>query len=264
MNPFSLPFMQYAVAASLLSGVALSFIGLFILVRRVSFSGLAVSQMAALGTVIGVVLGVHIGEFGFALAAVGAGMLLLDQFSKQHKVPQEIGVASLYILGAGASVLILSKAPGGESHTLSVFFGNVLSLGKFEIVESVSVLVLTVFILGFWFYRWLWLAFDSQSVEVSGINCKRWNFLFHMLFALAMTVSIHIFGVLLAFSYLLLPAAAGLLLTNRIKTLVFFIPLYTALATLAGYYFSFQFDCPAGPFLSSLLALMVLLAGIWR
>ena len=77
MNPFALPFMQTALAASLLCGTALALLGVFILVRRVAFSGLAVSQLAALGTVAGVsVLALHGGAAGLALLNLAVRWLM--------------------------------------------------------------------------------------------------------------------------------------------------------------------------------------------
>ena len=256
--------MQIALAASLMAGLAMSWIGVFILVKRISFSGLSVSQLAALGTVIGVSLGLHYVNFGLALACVGVGMFLASQMAKTGRTPEEAGVACLYILGAGLSILILSKAPRGESDTLNIFFGNVLSLQIGEVLESLAILVLTTLILGIWFYRWVWIAFDPLGAEVAKIKVRNWNFVFFSLFALTMTVCIHIFGVLLAFSYLLLPAAVALLIGNRLKSQFIVITLLTVLATVLGFYFSFRLDFPTGPFIASSLAAAVIAAGIYR
>lgn len=256
--------MQFALAASLMAGIAIALIGVFILIKRVSFSGLSVSQLAALGTVIGVSLGLHYSEVVLALICVGVGMFFASQISKTGRTPEEAGVACLYILGAGLSVLILSKAARGESDTMSVFFGNVLALTKPEVWESFAILLLTILILWLWFYRWIWIAFDPLSAEVSKIKVHRWNFIFFSLFALAMTVCIHIFGVLLAFTYLLLPATIGLLTVRSLKALFIFIPILTMLVTVLGFYLSFRLDFPTGPFIASLMAGLVLAAGIYR
>jgi ABC-type Mn2+/Zn2+ transport system permease subunit len=206
----------------------------------------------------------HYSEVVLALIFVGAGIFLASQITAAGKIPQEAGLACLYILGAGLSVLLLSKIPRGESNTLSVFFGNVLSLGISEVWESLAILLITIFVLRIWFHRWIWIAFDPVSAEVSKIKIKQWNFLFFSLFALAMTICIHIFGVLLAFSYLLMPAAAALLLVRNLRTLFILIPIFTTVVTIAGFYFSFQLDFPTGPFIASLLAGLVLAAGIYR
>lgn len=260
MNPFSLPFMQTALAASLLSGTALALLGVFITARRVAFSGLAVSQLAALGTVVGVsVLSLHAGAEALALTFVGIGMWLLSRFSRTKTVPQESWVACLYVLGAGLSVMILSKAPRGESETLGIFFGNVLSLSRMEVWESLAMLLAVGLVLWLWFHRWIWISFDPVSAEVSGIRIDRWNFLFYALFAVGMTLAIHIFGVLLAFAYLLLPATAGLLMARRMKTLFLIVLLMTWVSTVVGFYASFKWDFPTGPFVAVLMTAIVLL-----
>jgi ABC-type Mn2+/Zn2+ transport system permease subunit len=261
MNPFALPFMRTAVAASILTGTALSLLGVFMTARRVAFSGLAVSQLAALGTVVGVsLLEFHLGGGALALAFVGLGMFLLSRLSRTRTVPSEAWVACLYVLGAGAAVLILSKAPRGESDTLGVFFGNVLSLTTTEVWESLAIALTVVGVLGVWLRRWVWIFVDSVSAEVSGIAAERWNFLFYALFAVAMTMAIHIVGVLLAFAYLILPAAAGFTAVRRMRDLFLVVPLTAAAVTVAGFYISFRLDFPTGPFVAVLLAATALLA----
>ncbi|HRY29793.1 MAG TPA: metal ABC transporter permease [Elusimicrobiota bacterium] len=259
MNPFSLPFMQTALAASLLAGTTLSLLGTFILARRQVFSGLAVSQLAALGTVVGVLVGLHYGASLLALAFVGAGMFFIARFSKIREAPSETWVAGLYVLGAGLAVMVLSKAPRGESETMGVFFGNILTLTNREIWESLVMTVLSAGILWVWFPRWVWLSFDPISAEVSGLRVDGWNLLFYSLFAVVMTFSIHILGVLLAFAYLFLPAAAGFLGVRRMRTLFVFVPSAAVGLTVAGFWLSFRWDFPTGPFLAVLMAIFVVL-----
>jgi ABC-type Mn2+/Zn2+ transport system permease subunit len=260
MSLFALPFVKYALLATLMAGLSLSLLGAFVLTNRVSFAGLAVSQLAALGTVVGAFVGLHYGEFGMALLFVGLGMALLARLSKTSRAPQESWVAALYILGAGLAVLILSKAPHGETHTLSVFFGNVLSLGAQEAWEAAALLGTAALVLAVWFHRWLWISFDPVSVEISGLRTERWNAFFNALFAVAMIVAIHIFGVLLAFAFLLAPATIGLLLCRRIGTFWILIAVLSPAFTLAGFFLSFHFDFPTGPFIAALLACAALSA----
>lgn len=264
MNPFSLDFMRTALAASVFAGTALSLIGIFVLARRQVFSGLAVSQLAALGTVVGILAGFHHGTLGVALLFVAGGLWASSRLGQRRETPSEAWVGALYVLGAGVSILILSKAPHGESHTMDVFFGNILTLGKWEVLESLFVLALTAVSLLLWFPRWVWVSFDPISAEVAGLNVNRWNALFLIIFAVSMTISIHIFGVLLAFAYLVLPAAAGLTATRRISSLLVFVPLLAVSVTIIGFYFSFRFDFPTGPFVATLLVLLAFVTRVFR
>lgn len=265
MNPFSLPFIQTALAASLLAGNALALIGAFVLMRRVSFSGLAVSQLAALGAVAGVFLGAHhVAGFAAALACAALGMASLAYLGRSRRTPEESWVACLYVLGAALAVLILAKDPQGETHTMSLFFGNVLALGPEEVAEAGALLGATLLILGCWLKRWIWLFFDPLSAQVSGLAAGRWHLLFLFLFAASMTVAIHLFGVLLAFAYLLLPAMTALLLCASLRGLLLGLPLACSLPILLGVYLSFHWDFPTGPFIAGLMALQALAAGVLR
>ncbi|MCB4757410.1 MAG: metal ABC transporter permease, partial [Elusimicrobia bacterium] len=147
--PFSLPFMQTALLASLLAGSALSLIGIFIFANRNTFSGLSISQFAALGAVIGALLGFHWGNFAVALLFVGCGIYFLNRLSRDARIPADSWIGSFYILGAALSVLILSKMAHGEADTMNIFFGNILSLDWTEVLESAILLLVSIGILLF-------------------------------------------------------------------------------------------------------------------
>lgn len=254
MSFLSLEFMRTALLASLLVGTALSMIGVLILVRGISFSGLAAAQLAALGSAIAAAVGWHVGGFGVALALVLAGLGLLPFLSRERRIPGEAWVAALYILGACLSVLLLSKSEGGETHSMEIFFGNLLSVGQAELVEAGAVLAATLAVLGLWLHRWIWLAFDPLGAQVAGVRAGAWNLALSALLALGMTVSIHVLGVLLAFAYLILPAAAGLLVARSVRTPFVVAPAVAAACTIAGCWASLQFDLPTGPLIAALLA----------
>lgn len=186
-----------------------------------AFSGLAASQLAALGGVVGVVLGLHVGASVFSWAFVVAGFMALAFLSRSRKTSADSWVATLYVLGAALAVLVLSKSPRGESEALGVFFGNILSVGRIEVWEAGVLFVLTMAGLALWFRRWVWLAFDPVGAEVAG-GPGLWNGIFQVFFAAALTLAIHIFGVLLSFAYLTTSATAGLSAVRRISRLVVF------------------------------------------
>ncbi|MBI2070610.1 MAG: metal ABC transporter permease [Elusimicrobia bacterium] len=262
---FSLPFVQTALIVSLCSGIVLSWIGTFLLARRAAFSGLSVAQLAVLGTVIGSLGSRHGGEYAAALMIVAAGLIFYSLLSSGlTNAPQDSWIASFYVLGAGLAVLILSKAPLGEARAMSLFFGNVLSLGWHEVVESIVLLAVSFIVFWAWLHRWVLLVFDPLSAEIAGLRVHYWNLLFYLLLAASMTLAIHNFGVLLAFSYLLLPASIGLLLVRSLNRLFVVVAGITAAVTTFGFYASFYLDFPTGPFVASCFAVLVLMVGCGR
>lgn len=258
MSFWALPFMRTAFAAGLLAGTALSVLGMFSVTRSVAFSGLAASQLAALGGVVGVVYGLHLGGNILSWAFVVAGLMVLAFLSRSRRTSPDSWVATLYVLGAGVAVLILSQAPRGESEVMGVFFGNILGVGPREVTEAAVLFALTGLGLLVGARRWIWLSFDPVGAEVAGVRVGLWNTLFQILFAAALTLSIHIFGVLLSFAYLILPATAGLLLVRRVRTLVLFCAVTAAVVTILGFEGSFRWDFPTGPFVATFLAFTAL------
>ena len=263
MSPFELPFMKTALAAGLLGGNALAALGAFVLLRGVSFSGLAVSQLAALGTVVGALLGLHFGGWAAALACVAAGGLL-HAILARARGPEDAWVAVLYVAAAAGSILVLAKSPHGESHTMSVFFGNLLSLGDTEVLEAAGMAAVSAAVLVPWLHRWVWMSFDPLAAAVAGFGSRLWGAVFLALFAAAMTVGIHLFGVLLSFSLLLLPAATALQWSGRLRHLAILTPAVASAGVLGGLWMSFYWDFPAGPFISALLAAALVASGLAR
>lgn len=263
MSFLELPFMRLALAAGLLAGTALSVIGLFSVTRRVAFSGLAAAQWAAVGGVLGALWGFHIGSGFVSGGAVVAGLLALAWLSRSRRTAPDSWVAALYVLGAASAVLLLSKSPRGESETLNVFFGNILSLGRLEVLEAGAVCGAALVGTALWFRRWLWLSFDPVGAEVAGVRGGLWNALFYGLYAAALTLAIHVFGVLLSFAYLILPATAGLLVARRPRALVLGCAGIAAGATFAGFALSYRWDLPTGPFVAALLAVIALGARVY-
>lgn len=263
MTFWALPFMRTALAAGLLGGSALAMIGVFTATRGLSFSGLAAAQWAALGTVVGVLAGFHLGAniISFVLVMAGAGGWAL--LARSRRVPPESAVATAYILAAGLAVLALSKSPRGESETLGLFFGNILALSSLEVWEALGLFLITSLGLILWRSRWVWGAVDPVAAEVGGVKVRFWNLLFHVLLATAITLSIHMFGVLLSFAYLVLPATAALLWARRTRGVFLGAAGIASVTTWAGFEWSFRGDYPTGPFVAVLLAGVALGSWLW-
>lgn len=263
MSAFELPFMRTALAAGLLGGNALALLGAFVLLRGVSFSGLAISQLAALGTVVGAVLGLHFGGWVAALACVALGVGLHLVLGRARG-PEDAWVACLYVLAAAGAILVLAKAPHGESHTMSVFFGNLLALDSPEVFEAGGLFAAVLAVVAPWLHRWVWLSFDPLAATVAGVWVRRWAALYLLLFAAAMTVGIHLFGVLLSFAFLLMPAAAALQWSKRLWHLAALTPAIASACTVLGLWLAFYWDFPAGPFVAGLLGTVLLASGLAR
>ena len=97
-----------------------------------------------------------------------------------------------------------------------------------------------------------------------GMNVRLWDFLFYASFALVITISVQIAGVLMVFSYLVAPAIIALALSASWGSRVLIASLISVTASVLGLMASYRWDLPSGPAIVCALALILLTFGAWR
>ena len=185
--------------------------GLHVLKKNVVFVDLALAQCAALGATVAFMqghlpqsLGAYSWSLGFALLA--ALLLSLVRYAPQ-KIPAEALVGVLYIVSAAAAILLIERAPQGAEHLKQILTGSVLTVG---ITDLYGVIVLYIVIGSI-----LAIATAKQWLMIDGKKGWLVDLCFYSLFGLVVTSSVAIAGVLLVFSFLIIPALIGLLLASK-------------------------------------------------
>lgn len=249
MDPFihvmALPFL----ACLILTGMH-AYLGLHVLEREVIFVDLALAQIAALGAGLALVLGHGTDSFqsyavslGFTLA--GAAIFSLTRFRKQ-RVPQEAIIGITYAVSAAALLMVLSLSGEGDEHIREALVGNILLVSGSEIAKLFTVyLAIGVF---HYVYRrkFFLISRDPQAAFEQGINVRFWDFLFYASFGLVVTSSVKIAGVLLVFSFLVVPAAAAVLFSPEPRTRLVLGWGVGFFASVLGMAVSYYLDFPTG------------------
>lgn len=223
----------------------LVYLGLHVLRREIIFIDIAMAQMASLGACVAVLLHQEpdgAGAFGLGLAFTLAGAVIFTFARGRHShVPLEAVIGIVYIVAAAASVLVLSRTPEGDEHIRGMLIGNILLVRPREIAACGAVFgaVALVHALGR-------RAFLAASFGKKLFHQKAWDFLFYALFGVVATSFVRMAGVLLIFTYLILPAACSVRLA---ATLGGRLAVGTGLAIaggLLGLWLSFAMDLPSG------------------
>jgi zinc/manganese transport system permease protein len=210
-----LPFL----ACLVLTGIHV-YLGLHVLARGVIFVDLALAQMAALGIAIALLVGHPIqseGAYWYALAFTMAGSLLFAM-SRTHRapIPQEAIIGIVYAVSAAVAVLVVDRAPQGSEHIKQLLVGSILTVS----IREIGSLALLYGIVGalHWAIRrpLLEISFAPDVALAKGRWIRGWDFVFYASFGLVVTSSVQIAGVLLVFSYLIVPAAIAALLSRSI------------------------------------------------
>jgi len=216
--------------------------GLHVLKKNVVFVDLALAQCAALGATVAFMqghlpqsLGAYSWSLGFALSA--ALLLSLVRFAPE-KIPAEALVGVLYIVSAAAAILLIERAPQGAEHLKQILTGSVLTVDLGDLYGVIALYIVIGVLLA--------IATVKQWLKVGG--AKGWvaDLCFYSAFGLVVTSSVAIAGVLLVFSFLIIPALIGLLLARDTMHQWLYGVIVGCLAALIGLLASYWLDTSTG------------------
>ncbi len=191
-----------------------AYLGLHVIAREVVFVDIALAQIAALGATAAILVGFDVESqvsYLFALGATVVGALVLSLTrSRERRVSQEAVIGVVYAVSAAAAVLLVDRAPHGAEHLRSMLVGNILTASGKHVAE-VAALYAAVGLLHWCCRRPFFLiSTDPEGAYRAGWQVRRWDFLFYVTFGVVVTSSVRVAGVLLVFSYLIVPALAGI------------------------------------------------------
>jgi len=258
-----LPFMECII----LVGIH-SYLGLHVLRRQIIFVDLSIAQMAGLGTAAALLMGFHPGSFpsylySLTFAFFGAFLFSATRFKNRSDIPQEAIIGLVYAVAAAMAFLLLDRAATGSEHIKDILMGNLLWVRKAEVIKATviyAVIGLIHYIFRDKFYR---VSTDPEGARKEGTNIFLWDLLFYGTFAVVITTSVEVAGVLLVFTFLVTPAIMAMLYTESFGKQLVFGWVTGTLVTFAGLALSYVFDFPSGPAVVVMYALaLVLWAGI--
>jgi zinc/manganese transport system permease protein len=256
-----------AIACLLLPGILVYF-GLHIVRREIIFVDLALAQVATLGTCVAILLHHEPDSapaylMSLAFTFVGAVIFTLTRTQSRHHVPQEALIGIVYVVAAATGILLLSRSAEGNEELRRTLIGDVLLVSPAQVGRTFA-LYFCVGIAHFVFRRkFLAISFEPARAVAEGIAVRWWDFLFYMLFGIVVTSFVRIGGVLLVFSYLIVPAVCANFLANKLGSLLAIGWVTATLCSMIGLYGAYQFDFPTGAAIVCVLGLALLLTGIF-
>ncbi len=242
--------MFWPIVACVLLPWLLVYLGLHVVQRGIIFIDIAMAQMASLGICLAVLLHLDLEgwtTFGIALGFTLAGAAIFSVTGKRaSQIPQEAVIGISYVVAAAAAVLLLSRAAEGDEEIKNMLVGNILLVTPREVWERFA-LFAAVGILHFVLRKnFLLVSFNRDGAYEKGLRVRWWDFLFYAVFGLVVTSFVRIAGVLLVFSYLIVPAVCGINLATRISHRLLIGWVIAWLGGIAGLFLSFWWDLPSG------------------
>ncbi|MEW6357722.1 MAG: iron chelate uptake ABC transporter family permease subunit [Planctomycetota bacterium] len=226
------------------------YLGIHVVTRGVIFVDLALAQIAALGTTVGLLLGCELHSYGtYAISVLftfaGAAVFSLSRF-RDERIPQEAIIGIVYAVSSATAVLVLDKAPHGHEAIHAMLVGSVLYVTPMQVVKTLLIYS-AVGVLHFMLRKkFLLISASPAEARRRGLYIRWWDFVFYITFGLVVTSSVAIAGVLLVFSYLVVPAVCAMLFVSRILPRLLIGWAVGFVVSVVGMYLSAQWDLPTG------------------
>lgn len=258
LSIFGYQFMQNAILAAFLGGIACSTIGVFVVLLHMPFIGVAMSHAAFAGALLGMWLGFDplIGAFLFSLGAAA----IIGPLADRGELSPETSLGIVFSLMLGLAFLFIGVIPNTRSAALDLLWGSILTVTHGDVI-LLTVVAFVIIGLVVTFFKEIQATIFSRNIALA-VGLPATIILYAMLFLTGMTVTVSLrsIGGLLIFSLILNPAAAAYQLTYSMKKMFLLSAIFGVLSGWVGLFFSYIFDLPSGATIVVTSAVIFLLA----
>jgi zinc/manganese transport system permease protein len=255
------------VACLVLMGMH-TYLGLHVVSRGVIFVDLALAQIAALGATFAFLLGFEpssrAGYFYSLLFAIIAAAIFSILRLREQRIPQEAIIGISFAVASAAGILIADQSPHGAEFVEAMLTGALL-WATWPVILSTAIAYALIGLFHWYFRRrFLTISLDPDRAEAEGWKVRWWDFLFYTSFGLVITYSVPMAGVLLVFSFLIIPTVIAMLFARSIVGRLAIGWTVGTLVSMVGLSLSYGYDFPSGPAVVCTFGLALVVAGVVR
>ncbi|MGE3077220.1 MAG: metal ABC transporter permease [Dehalococcoidia bacterium] len=243
-EPFQFEFFRHALVAATMVGALTGLVGVYVVLRRMSYIGHGMSHAVFGGAVVGYVAG-----FNFYLAAGAWGFvsaLLINQTSRRRGIGADAAIGIITTASFALGVALISRAHSVTRNFDAALFGNLLAVDRNDIYVIAAVLAATIAFLFFFYKQLLFLTFDPEVAPIYGVPATLIDTLFSLVLAATIIASIRIMGVTLIAASLIIPPVIARLLTDRFAAMLILSAALGSVIGFSGMFLSYYFDIASG------------------
>ena len=250
--------LRNSVYTSVLIGFACPLVGVFLVLRRLVFVGVALPQISSTGIALSLSLPLWLGfqvnsQTGHALAFIGStvfsvvAILILALMERRGRGLPEGRLGTVYVVAAAVSILLLSKNRFAELGWLDLLKGEVITISNFDLILTAATLALVLAMLSLFKKELLLVSYDRVFAITLGKHVVFWDMLLYLLIGLTVSMDVLSVGPLIAFGFLLIPALTAQMFARNMRQLTIFASLFGGAAAFIGFLTAYQWDLPVGP-----------------
>jgi ABC-type Mn2+/Zn2+ transport system permease subunit len=253
--------LRNSVYTSVFIGFACPLVGVFLVLRRLIFLGVALPQISSTGVAVALSLPLWLGmnplshgdPSGHVLAFAGsiiftlAAILVLALLERRGLGLPEGRLGTAYVVAAALSILLLSKNRYAELGWLDLLKGEVITISNFDLVLTAAALALVLVVLGFFHKELMLVSFDRSLAVTLRKNVVFWDALTYLLIGFTVSMAVLSIGPLISFGFLLIPPLTAHLFARSMKQFVILASIIGGVTSFLGFWIAYQWDWPVGP-----------------
>lgn len=237
-------FMQRAIISSVLIGTVCSVVGVYVVLKGLSFIGAGIAHASFGGVALGFFLGWNL--VGTAMVFCLATAWGIGLVSRRGRIKEDVAIGILFSATMALGILLVSLLKGYNVDLIGFLFGSVLAVTTDDLWLTAILAIALLLVVGLLFKELLFITFDAEMAQVVGLPATALYFLLLGLMAVTVVVSIKVVGIILVEALIVTPAAAAYQITNDFRRMMALSIAIGVGSSLAGLFLSYWINTPSG------------------
>ncbi len=237
-------FIQRALLAGIFISLLCSTLGVLLVLRRLSLIGDGLAHVTFGSVALGLLLRQN--PIFVSIPIVMVSSLGILRLTERARIYGDAAIGIISALGIGSGVLIASSAGGFNVDLFSYLFGNILAISRTEVITSIGLSVVVLFIMLFFYNDLFSASFDEAFARTSGINTGQINSILALLTGVTVVLAMKVVGIMLTSALLILPAVTALQIARGFKRTMYLAAVTAITSVVAGIIISFLANLPTG------------------
>jgi len=258
---FQYSFITRAFIAGIIVAIAAPIIGIFLVLRRYSLIADTLSHVSLAGIALGLFFSINpvlAALFTTVVASFG-----IEKLRGSKKVYGESALALFTAGGLALAIVLFSLARGFNTNIFDYLFGSIVTVTQGDIYMILALAVIAIFILAAFYKDLVYISFDEDAAQVSGINTKMVNNILIILTGVTIALSLEIIGVLLIAALIVIPVVTALQFKKSFAKTIFYAEIISILSVISGIIVSFYFNLSTGGTVVLIMLLVFIVTAIF-
>ncbi len=237
-------FIQRAILASIFGGASCGIVGVWVIMLRIPFVGVAMSHAAFAGAIFGLLL--HINPLMMAILFCLSSALVIGPMADKADFDPNVSIGIVFSMVLGIAFLGMGLIKGPKTEALKFIWGNILTISGKDVILLIIMAFLILLVSIFLFKEIQAVLFNREIASSVGIPQKLIFYFLLFICGLTVTLNLNTIGGLLIFSLIINPPSAAYQLTYNLKVIFGLSAIFGISSCLLGLFFSYIFNVPSG------------------